>query len=848
MRRNFDSVVMLTWSDWHTEPRSNRYHYATQFAKRWPVFFVQTNAPDDSIAFEPVEGHNITIVRIAASHSQEQFARLCEQLRHRGISRPLVWVYNLFLTPVVARLHPALVVYHATEDYVSRCDKLAITPTDLSHLAVDTMQRVDFVVAVSAGVAETHRPVTDKPVYVLNNGCDFDFWESTGASNYKPEESGKVVLFQGGINDRLDYVLLNAIVERLPGWRFWFCGKDVDGGEGWQCLKKQPNVEYFGQLDSHGIARLAKKSLVGLIPFKDSDLMRRSLPLKAYEYLACGLPVVTVPIDALADEPDLFTAAVTAEEFADAIERVSPLRADPGALSARREAARHASYENRFSELLEYLDYHGQQYSALRPTLNILMLYDDGSTHVSTIMEHLEAFRLHSRHRFHFMPATGYIDFEDRPGAAPDFSCYDAIAIHYSVRVSTPDHLAPRIADLVAAYRGPKLLFIQDEYDQVETTRRCMERLGIDAVYTNVPFDSIDLVYPRARFTQVEFLPTLTGYVPEDPAIDDFVTPMAERSLRIGYRGRTLPHHYGALAREKYTIGVEVKRLAQLRGVEADIEVDSDKRIYGTNWYRFIGSARATLATESGSNVFDFDGNLARLAAEHHDMDFDTFAARFLGEHEGLVHMNQISPKVFESIRLRTALILFEGTYSGVVRPNEHYLPLKKDYSNIDKIFDRLEDVAFLEAMTERAYTDIIASGRYSLRTFVAGVDEYVSRRSLGRRRATIISAPALAIYGRGNYDLLGRAGPAAVLVNDTVLTPETTRSDLLTPYFVRFNSVKDQNVREDLQSSGVANTANIVPSLKFRIARGIWRLLPFFLRLAILKLIRRIGTVARQV
>ena len=60
----------------------------------------------------------------------------------------------------------------------------------------------------------------------------------------------------------------------------------------------------------------------------------------------------------------------------------------------------------------------------------------------------------------------------------------------------------------------------------------------------------------------------------------------------------------------KYRIGVDVKALAQERGLPVDIEVDDTKRIYGTDWYRFLGSARATLGTESGSNVFDFDGNV----------------------------------------------------------------------------------------------------------------------------------------------------------------------------------------------------------------------------------------------
>lgn len=825
----FDSVVMLTWSDWHSEPRSNRYHYAVRFARRWRTFFVQTNGDGDDVTFEAVAGHDITIVRIGPVYSPAQAARLAAALRERGVSRPLVWLYNLYLAGAVPRLHPAAVVYHATEDYLARADSVSITRTDLSGLAAAAIGRADLVVAVSEGVAESHRRAApgDKPVIVLPNGCDFAFWKETGAATYARPAAGKVALFQGGINGRLDFALLTELAGLLPDWQFWFCGKAVDGGDGWAQLQRLPNVSYHGLLDSTGIAELARQSCVGLIPFKDSDLMRRSLPLKAYEYLACGLPVVTTPVAALADRPDLFATATSAEEFAAALRRLESSRIDAAAVARRLEAASLSSYDSRFEELLSHLDGVIARQAGSRPSLNVLMLYDDRSAHVSTVAEHLEGFRKHSRHRFFFLPATEFVGLADGKDARLDLSCYDALAIHYSVRVSVRGHLSSGVAAAVSSYRGPKLLFAQDEYDNVETTRRWMERLGIDALFTNVPQDGLDFVYPRSRFARVDFIPTLTGYVPENPSIDAFALPMAERKLRIAYRGRSLAHHYGALSREKYSIGVDVRRLAQARGLAVDIEVDEGKRIYGSDWYRFIGSARATLGTESGSNVFDIDGGLAKLAQEHAGLPFEAFAERYLKEHEGLVRMNQISPKIFEAIRLRTALVLFEGEYSGAVRAGEHYIPLKKDYSNIDEVFARLEDVAFLEAMTERAYRDVIASGRYSLRRFVEGVDDYLSRRALGRRRATILSVPVAAVYGDEAAELLLRPGADALLLNDAVLARQPGRDQVLAigAALAAAASGKSKQAGETVDLRGLAEGPR--QGLAFRLLKAAWRRLP---------------------
>jgi glycosyltransferase involved in cell wall biosynthesis len=839
---SFDSVVMLTWSDWYTEPRSNRYHYAVRFARRWPTFFVQTNGNDERITFEPVDGHDITIVRIGPSHSPAQATRLAAALRERGVGRPLVWLYNLYLAEAALRLHPTAVVYHATEDYLAKADNVSITKSDISGLASKAIERADLVVAVSEGVARSHRSAapSGKPVIVLPNGCDFTFWQQSGAADYVQPAVGKVALFQGGINSRLDFSLLISLTELLPDWQFWFCGKSVDGGDDWARLQRQPNVTYHGLLDSAGIADLARQSCVGLIPFKSSDLMRRSLPLKAYEYLACGLPVVTTPIDALADRPKLFQTASTAEEFAAAIRRLEVSRSDAAAVAHRLEAASRSSYDNRFEELLRQLDGLIAHQGQSRPALNVLMLYDDNSTHVSTIAEHLEGFRKHSRHRFFFLPATEFVGLADAPGAELDLSSYDALAIHYSVRVSVPAHLSAGVAAAVSAYRGPKLLFVQDEYDNVETARRWMERLGIDALFTNVPQESLDFVYPRDRFAKVDFIPTLTGYIPEDPSIDAFAMPMAERTLRIAYRGRSLPHQYGALGREKYTIGLDMRRLALARGLAADIEVAEEKRIYGADWYRFIGSARATLGTESGCNVFDFDGELRKLAREHEDMPFEVFAERYLKEHEGLVRMNQISPKIFEAIRLRTALVLFEGEYSGVVRAGEHYIPLKKDYSNVDDVFAQLEDVPSLEAMTERAYRDVVATGQYSLRRFVEGVDDYLSRRAMGRRRATIISVPVAAIYGNEGAELMMRTGSNALLLSDTVLAHQLGRAQLST-IGEALAAVGASGGQQEMTTDLRGATGYRHGGVAFKLLRFLWRCVPERLRFAFLARIQAV-------
>ena len=733
--QKFDSVVMLTWSEWYTEVRSNRYHYATRFAKGCPVFFVQWDGLGTDISFEPVYAANITIVRIPGRNMDEWAAKLVILLRKRGSRRPLLWIYNHNFKKLINLLR-APCVYHASEDYFCAdqfADRDSASPIIRNVRSV--LQTCDLVVAVSDAVAQGIREIGEYhgDLVVLKNGCDFEFWSGTRAFTYEePSDESCVALYQGGINYRLDYELLKSVTDGLPEWQFWFCGPAANAPYPWHELVERPNVHYLGTLTPEWIADAARRAKVGIIPFNNTNYIRNSLPLKAYEYVACGLPVVSVPITELEARPDLFRIATTPHDFIAGLIEVAPSRCDHQAVTNRLEAAKSVSYDLTFQALQDRLHSTLTRQGIRSTGMNVLILYDKSSMHIKTVQEHLNAFAQYSKHRIYFLSAT------ERGGEkfALDFSIFDAIVIHYCVRLSLPEHIRVDIATAVSEYSGPKLLFIQDEYDNTETARVWMERLDITCVFTNVPDEYRENVYPHLRFPSMDFRPTITGYVPDD-GIEKFFKPLEDRQFLVGYRGRRLPHQYGQLGYDKLRIGIEVRKWFVERGLLVDIEVDDSKRIYGDDWYRFLSSCRAMLGTESGCNLFDDYGHFAKLAAEHDDMQFPDFAARFLPEGEGPVRMNQVSPKIFEAIRLRTALILLEGEYSGVVKAHEHYIPLKPDFSNLPEVANKLSDLKYIRQLTDRAYQDVIASGAYSAKSFIRTFDHYLSNNCWVKSRET---------------------------------------------------------------------------------------------------------------
>ncbi|MGH9905653.1 MAG: hypothetical protein ACRD8U_08740, partial [Pyrinomonadaceae bacterium] len=307
-----------------------------------------------------------------------------------------------------------------------------------------------------------------------------------------------------------------------------------------------------------------------------------------------------------------------------------------------------------------------------------------------------------------------------------------------------------------------KLFAVQDEYDRTEATRRYIKELEFDVVLTCVPAMSLEYVYPKARFPKTEFVTVLTGYVPENIPDYGSIRPLATRPITVGYRGRDIGARYGELAYLKVEIGRRMRLECERRGISCDIEWIDEKRIYGDEWYEFVGSCRTMLGSESGSNVFDFDGSIerlfCRLKRENPELSYQEFRPHVV-EREARINMGQISPRVFEAAALRTPQILLEGRYSGVLEPGTHFVELKKDFSNVESVLQQINDIGYLEKVADQAYQHLVASGKYSYRKFVEMIDDLVVERTRTRPKTfALATANSIDSNHRGSHHIGWRA------------------------------------------------------------------------------------------
>ncbi len=360
--------MMLTWSDWATESRSNRYHYAVRFARHVPVLFVQPDAAAGAPTTSAPSGvPGITIVHAPSQSDGARADAIAQCAVAAGCTRPLLWIYNPNFPDVQARYPLALAIFHATEDYFS-LEHYRIAGTALAsaaqHREILALQMrflrmlsiADAIVAVTEGVAQSYREQGGfaGPAIVLANGCDFAFWsESPTEARFR---GARIVAYHGGINARLDDALILGVTNRLPDWEFRFYGPVDPAFKAWETIVARPNVRYLGILRPEELRVALREAAVGFMPYLPTRLhVERALPLKAFEYCAMGIPVATIAMRNLPEDNLAFGIAGDAAGFARNIVELGALREDPAGLAARHGLARRFDFEENFRRLLQYL-------------------------------------------------------------------------------------------------------------------------------------------------------------------------------------------------------------------------------------------------------------------------------------------------------------------------------------------------------------------------------------------------------------------------------------------------------------------------------------------------------------
>jgi glycosyltransferase involved in cell wall biosynthesis len=218
----------------------------------------------------------------------------------------MVWTYHPFvlecLEGLKERHHMALgpTVYHCVDDLaaIPGIDAEAFNAEERRLLAhAHTVFTTSQALADKCGA---HHP----RVYNFSNVVDVDhFAQAWRVDAPLPADLAAIpeprLAYVGALSDfKVDFELLDALAEANPQWSLVLIGDEREGQHNPTLARmvQRPNVHLLGHRPYAELPHYLRGMRVGLLPTLVNDYTRSMFPMKYFEYLAAGMPVVSTPL------------------------------------------------------------------------------------------------------------------------------------------------------------------------------------------------------------------------------------------------------------------------------------------------------------------------------------------------------------------------------------------------------------------------------------------------------------------------------------------------------------------------------------------------------------------------
>jgi glycosyltransferase involved in cell wall biosynthesis len=273
--------------------------------------------------------------------------RACRALR---FDRPVLWAFLPTSLDAADLVPHRLLVYHCVDHYAANP---GVDRSLIDALEAEMLRRADLVFATSPVLA-ARLGAWRRDVHCLPNVADIALFARAVVDDLpEPEDLRDIprprAVYVGNLAQyRIDLDLLDRLGEMCPDVQLVFIGViglgDAAGpGSAMARLAARDNVHLLGPKPQSALPAYLRFCDAAMIPFLDNEHTRGSLPLKLWEYIAAGLPVVATDLPNFAEpaaEEVVLTASdpgAFAAQLREAIDESSAARAERLAVARRHD-------------------------------------------------------------------------------------------------------------------------------------------------------------------------------------------------------------------------------------------------------------------------------------------------------------------------------------------------------------------------------------------------------------------------------------------------------------------------------------------------------------------------------
>ena len=265
--------------------------------------------------------------------------------------------FNFHYPNIANKIKPMLTVY--------QCVDPMIIPYDIKHginSEKQLVQKSDLVICTSKALY-LEKKLLNKNTYFIPNGTDTSYNLTSGDQELflHPKLQGlrkPIIGYLGTIERRINYELVKDVIKANPDKTFVFAGP-VDTNYVPDDIYELPNIHFIGSVPYLEVPQMINSFDVAIIPFKKDEVSNTIFPIKLFEYLSVGKPVILTDfnLDLKDFTADLVEYCSDAISFSNAI--TNAINQDSADKSVERKLlANRNTWKERSDQISEIINSH----------------------------------------------------------------------------------------------------------------------------------------------------------------------------------------------------------------------------------------------------------------------------------------------------------------------------------------------------------------------------------------------------------------------------------------------------------------------------------------------------------
>lgn len=360
---------------------TNRQHMMTRLSERYPVLYVEPRVWIARSLFRPGfwrhwlwygrRGRQLYVKAqwnlIPGSREVKAIARFnhylnrwCLQLWAWWLGfhgeKLVLWLYDTEAAEYLTAFAGATVVYDCVDDHGAQAG-VDRNPQRVQEEEEAIIKRAKLVLVTSRRLFELKRHQHSNVHLLLNAGDVSAFRNATAVASVIRNLPRPIIGTVGALDGyKIDFELLLATARRRVDWQFVLVGEPVldRGNELLKELRALPNVHLPGAVDHRVVPQYVQGFDVGMIPYRSNAYNAASFPLKFWEFMATGKPMVVTGVPELKEYRSLIGYAESVDEFEQKIQ--TALGESNGQAEQRRTLAREHTWERRAAQAISLME------------------------------------------------------------------------------------------------------------------------------------------------------------------------------------------------------------------------------------------------------------------------------------------------------------------------------------------------------------------------------------------------------------------------------------------------------------------------------------------------------------